>query len=209
MRLRLILTCVLGACIAPLTGMAQEVYLESLQGEERASHLRDVSDFYNEYYRNPPYFYDASAEAWDRYIRSFIDSSESILCLAKEGETIVGIVIGTPLAKTTQKYKAAFMDRPDDLSSLYFLGELAVVPGYKQLGIEQLLYKEFEHQVAMKETYSGICVWQMESEKDQSSGLFWREMGLTDSGIHFDELWKDTFGTEKVHHSMICWWKQL
>lgn len=193
----------------PMKGVSQEISLKNLQNEEKVSHLREVSDFYNAFYRNPPYFYDASSEAWDRYIRSFVDSPESVLCLAMQEDAIIGIVIGTPLIKTTQKYKAAFVDHPDDLHSLFFLGELSVIPGYEQLGVNQLLCEEFEHAVAKQQRFSGICVWQMESEKNQASGLFWRKMGFADSGIRFDELWKDTFGTEKVSHSMMCWKKSL
>jgi len=199
----------LGVCFVPLSAMAQEICIKTLHGEERVTHLRQVSDFYNAYYREPPYFYDASEEAWDRYIRSFINEPESVLCLATQDEIVVGIIIGTPLAKTTQKYKGAFLDRPENLYSLFFLGELAVKPEYKQYGLNKMLYEEFERQVVEKTQFSGICVWQLQSEVNKPSGLLWREIGFDCSDVQFEELWKDTFGTEKVPHSMVSWKKQV
>lgn len=207
MKLRFLFTALMGICFSPL--IAQEISIKTLQGEERVSHLREVSDFYNAYYREPPYYYDCNEEGWDRYINSFIKEPDSILCLAIKDEAVVGIIIGTPLSKTTQKYKGAFLDRPEDLDSLYFLGELAVKPEFKQLGVGQGLYEEFERQVADKKQFSGICVWQMQSEVAKPSGDFWREIGFTCSDVQFEELWKDTFGTEKVPHSMVSWKKHL
>ena len=98
--------------------------------------------------------------------------------MAIKDEAVVGIIIGTPLSETTQKYKGAFLDRPEDLDSLYFLGELAVKPEFKQLGVGQELYEEFERQVAEKKQFSGICVWQLQSEVAKPSGDFWREIGF-------------------------------
>ena len=166
---------VLGLCCLPFLGNAQEISLKTLQSKEQTTHLREVSDFYNQFYRSAPYFYDASSEAWDRYIRSFTDSSESVLCLAMDGDAIIGVIIGTPLAKTTDKYKAAFLNRPEDLASLFFLGELSVLPEYKQQGIDRLLLEAFERQVAAGQRFSGICVWQMEEEREKPSGLFWQQ----------------------------------
>jgi hypothetical protein len=35
--------------------MAEGISFKTLQGPEREEHLREVSDFYNAFYRNPPY----------------------------------------------------------------------------------------------------------------------------------------------------------
>lgn len=207
MRLGVLFTVLWSVCFFPLS--AKEFHVESLHGEERVAHLKEVSNFYNAFYREPPYFYDCAEEGWDRYIHSYVDQPESILCLAVQDETIIGIIIGTPLVKTTQKYNAAFRDRPADLESLFFLGELAVNPEYDQLEVKRQLYAEFERQVREREQFSGVCVWQLQSEEDKPSGFFWCEMGFANSGVYFEELWKDTFGTEKVPHSMLCWKKQL
>jgi hypothetical protein len=207
MKWRLFLA-VFGIFLAPIFAGAQDVCIKTLQGEEREACLREVSDFYNAYYRKPPYYYDSSEEAWDRYLRSFTNESESILCVAIVDERVIGAIIGTPLAKTTQKYKGAFLDRPEDLYSLFFLGELSVKSEY-QYDVNKALYDEFERQVAEKNQFSGTCVWQLQSEINKPSGLLWREMGFECSEVQFEELWKDTFGTEKVPHSMVSWKKRL
>ncbi len=200
--------CLVGVLLFSVIS-AQEVRIHTLSQEKGLECLKGVSYFYNMYYRDPPYYYDASEEAWDRYIHSFIDYSGSVLCVATLDQTVIGVAIGTPLAKTTQKYNAAFKDLPEDLNTLFFLGELAVQPEYQHLGVGQQLYAEFERQVAEKNQFSGICVWSMESEVDRALGHFWRDVGFTCSEVRFEELWKDTFGTEKVPHSMVCWKKSL
>ncbi len=200
--------CSLSISMLPVAASLPEI--QSFHEEAGSLSFKEVSRFYNDFYRNPPYFYDASEADWDRYVRSYLNEPESICYLAIQDGTIVGVIIGTPLAKASQKYKAAFMDLTSDLNSLYFLGELAINPKYTQMGIEQKLYKEFERQVQEKKRFSGICTWLPQSGDDQSAENFFKnDVGFIRSDISFEELWKDTFGNEKTPHAMVCWRKQL
>lgn len=192
----------LGICFASIVGVAQEVRVHTLQGEERASHLRAISDFCNAFCREAPYFYDTSEEAWDRYISSYINQPDAVLCLLTEEETLIGVAIGTPLSSASLKYKQVFLERSSDLHSLFFMGELLVKPRY---GMDRLLYEEFERQVAEKRRFSGICKWLLQDEENQVQSFIWPELGFAKTDIGFEELWKDTFGTEKVPHAMVCW----
>lgn len=210
MRWNFIFAVLWNLCFFSFSATAQELCIESLHGEARSSYLRKISGFYNSYYRESPYFYDCSGEDWDRYIRSCTDEIESIVCLAVQEEDVIGVIVGTPLAKTSQKYKAAFMTRSIDLDSLFFLGELAIDPAYERYGVRQKLYEEFEHQVAKKQRFAEICTWLPKSGEDRlSEGFLGKVMGFVQSDICFEELWKDTFGNEKVPHFMICWQKRL
>lgn len=187
---------------------AQEIQMKNLHGQEGAPYLKEISAFYNAIYREAPYFYDASEAAWDGYIQSYVNTPESVICLALEGETLIGVAIGTPLAKASKKYKMAFSEHPNELNSLFYLGELAMKSEYRQLGIGKKLYGEFERLVREKEQFSGICIWQLQSEEKSASLLFWQELGFAcRPEIHFEEFWKPVSEAEKIPHPMVCWIK--
>lgn len=199
----------LGLCLSSFS-QAQEIIIKNLHGNEISAYTKEISTFYNTIYREAPYFYDSSQAAWDKYIQSYADENDATACLALQDKKIIGIAIGTPLDKASKKYNAAFSNRPDDLYSLYYLGELAVKAEYRDLGTGKKMYQAFEELVREKKHFSGICLWQLQSEENSPTGLFWKELGFAlQPDIHFDELWKDVSGTEKVAHRMICWKKPL
>ena len=182
--------------------------LKTLCGQNIAPYVKAISAFFNAAYREAPYFYDASEASWDKYIQSYADTPESVVCLIFSGETIIGAAIGTPLRSASNKYKMAFENRPEDLQSLFYLGELVIKPEYTHLGLGKKIYKTFQKAVIAKRQFSGICVWQLASEETAAMDRFWSRLGFeSHPDIHFDELWKNVSGSEKVAHPMVCWKK--
>jgi GNAT superfamily N-acetyltransferase len=178
-----------------------------LRGSEIAPHVQEISSFFNATYREAPYFYDASVEKWDGYVQSYADTDKAVVCLVQEGEIILGAAMGTPLAEAREKYRMGFARRPEDLKSLFYLGEFAIKSDYRRQGIGTKMYQAFER-AAAAQGLSGICFWQLESAETAPADSFWKKQQFEQRpDIHFDELWKDLSGAEKVPHRMICWMK--
>jgi GNAT superfamily N-acetyltransferase len=190
-------------------------YLHSLEmkvltGGEIKPYTKTISAYFNAAYREAPYFYDASEEQWDRYVQSYAATEKAVVCIAQEGDAIFGIAMGTPLAEAREKYRMGFSNRPNDLNSLFYLGEFAVRPDYRRQGIGTKMYQAFEKAVKEQARFSGICLWQLESEEVAPPVEFFEKQGFERrSDIRFNELWKNVTGTEKVPHPMICWIKVL
>ena len=130
---------------APST--AQGMRIEVRQGKEIEPFVKELSLFFDITYREYPYFYDTSRTSWDWYIQSYVNTPNSVVCMAFEGDILAGAAIGTALN-------------------------------------EVIDYSSFT--------------------------LFFEKQGFRKrDDIHFDEYWKDVFGTEKVPHRMVCWTKNL
>ncbi len=186
---------------------AQAVEIKSLSGSEIAPYAKEISTFYNIIYREEPYFYYAPESAWDSYIQTYVDTPQSLVCLALDEEKIIGVAIGTPLENATEKYKMGFAARLEDLNSLFYLGEFALKPEYRHHGVGKTMYDAFERSVIERKQFSAICIWQLENT---SSSTFWHRRGFElQPEIRFDELWRHAPGTEKIAHPMVCWKKEI
>lgn len=213
---RLLFTSLMMMCYSSALECSQqdqtEIEIKNLQGEEARPYLEKLSDFYNVFYQDPPYRYHATKADWDGYVASYVNNPSAVISLALKHDVIIGAAMGTPLKDASEKYQAAFAQRPPDLNSLFYLGELAIKPRYAHLGIGTSVYEEFERLVKQKKLYSGICLWQLSSECAAPAGQFWRKMGFEYfPEINFEEMWRENANPNApmVAHAMKCWKKKL
>jgi hypothetical protein len=179
-------------------------------GEEGKSFTGKVSDFYNAIYQAPPYHYQTTKAAWDGYVASYIENPSAVVIVALVKDEIVAAIMGTPLKNASEKYRAAYAQRPEDLNSLFYLGELAVKQEYHRSHIRQALYNEFEKLVTNDKAYSGICIWEPLATSTNTKDQFWKRNGYKCcSDITFDELWAEdpNPGAPLLSHKMVCWKK--
>ena len=189
-------------CFAHLQALETKV----LTGSEIKPYTKTISAYFNAIYREAPYFYDGTEDGWNRYVQSYADTEKAVVCMAQEGEAIVGIAMGTPLSEAREKYRMGFSNRPDDLNSLFYLGEFAIKAEFRGQGIGTKMYQVFEQAVREQTRLSGICLWQLESEEVTPADMFWGKQNFERRpDIYFDEIWKDVSGTERVPHRMISW----
>ncbi len=196
--------------LTTLLASLQAVEVDILCGSEISPRTKEISAFFNATYREAPYFYDASAEKWDGYVQSYADTEKAIVCIAHEGETILGIGMGTPLAKAKEKYRMGFASRPNELNSLFYLAEFAIKAPYRRQGIGTKMFQAFENAIISQNQFAGICFWQLESEETAPIDMFWGKQHFEcRPDIHFEEIWKNVTGSDRVAHPMICWMKMI
>jgi len=186
--------------------------VKSFRGSEAKPYQERLSSFYSASYQAPPYRYFAKKSSWDNYVASYIGNSEAVIILALHHEEIVGAAVGTPLKDASEKYREPFAERPNDLNSLFYLGELAVKDEYRNRGVGKKIYVAFENEVREKERFKGICLWQLASQSNLATGKFWKRQGFKrDPELHFEEMWRESSDsdTPKVPHKMVFWKKGL
>jgi len=190
-------------------GSVGAVSIKSLLGSEITPYVKTLSALYRNIFREAPYFYYASSEAWDGYIQSYANTPDALASLALCQNTIVGCVIGTPVANASEKYRKAFSQHPEDLHSLFYLGEIAMKPELRGLGIGKQLYKACENVIVEKKRFTGICIWRM-SPEDKLWELTLQKQGFRcQAEIHFDEFWSRSPDTEEIPHPMVSWIKRF
>jgi hypothetical protein len=203
------LVSTLGISLAPFC-YAQEIEIISLHGAEMGPFVKKISVFYNTIFQEPPYYYFASQAAWDDYIQSYANTPEAVACVAMHEGTIIGAIIGTPMAKATERYRKAFAGNPEVLNSLFYAGELAVNLEFRGHQIAARLYQKFEYEVQKKQQFTGICVWRMKASAEAwAVPIFLKHDFKCYPAFQFDEMWSQGPGQPEVPHSMVCWIKRF
>jgi hypothetical protein len=192
-----------------LPAFSQEITIKNLKGKEIAPFAKEIAAFADSMYQQASCYF--SEAEWDGYIQSYSNTPEAVISLALANGKIVGAAIGTPLTKASEKYRKPFFDRPQELNSLYFLADFPVKPEYRNEQVVEKLYKEFEHTVAAKKQFSGICQWYLQLEKPSWEIPFFQKLGYSCfPEIHFDEFYKESAQDKEVTaHTMVCWKKLL
>ncbi len=201
------------ACCLMLYAQAEaDIKIQSFQGQEAGNYQDQISDLFKLVFEAPPYRYFAPKSSWDDYVGSYIQNPASVTVLAFDDEKLVGAAVGTPLKDASDKYKAAFVNQPEELNSLFYLGELAVNDAYRDLGVAKSLYTEFESQVIKPHLYAGIGLWQLSSDSKSEVGKFWKKQGFKlYPKIHFQEMWREdpVPSSPKLPHEMVFWKKKI
>ena len=103
--------------------------LEVVKGKEILRYLNELSHLRMAFYREYPYLYSASKEAEAKYFQMFAASEESRAVVAKEGNKVVGAIIGMPLSEMKEKFREPYNKKGKQVDSIYYLADILVKAG--------------------------------------------------------------------------------
>ena len=113
-------------------------YLETL------AHLRIAI------FREWPYLYEGSLAYEKEYLQTYLNSPDSLLILAKNDAEVVGAISGLPISQAIPATQTPFIKAQRPLESLYYLGEILLLPNHRHKGIGTKLYKLLKKKCAKK-----------------------------------------------------------
>lgn len=76
-----------------------------LQGAAIAPHIPDLAHLRLTVFREFPYLYDGTPEYEARYLATYAESPDSLFVLALDGERVVGVSTGLPMADETEAFQ--------------------------------------------------------------------------------------------------------
>ena len=123
--------------------MIEKCKLEVFHDHEIAPYVKEIVQFVNKIYRNYPYFYNGDDAGYEAYLESFPNLGDVTVCLAFEGEEVVGIAVGLPMPKR-HVYQETLLEHGYDLKELFYLGEFGLKPEYQGQDIELIMYQNIE-----------------------------------------------------------------
>ena len=201
-----------------LSGVEEKVHIETFKGNEIAPYNKDLIKLFNTFFSQYPYLYEGSDADYTQHLESFAKSKNSIVAITFDGNKIVGAATGIPLTEAWTKYQEPLQEKGYDLSTVYYLGELALLPEYMGKGFGKQLVKEIE-KFAKTQNYSILAATQIDDSKIQTR----KPMGYTSHEdrilsslgfqkhpeINFVSLWTNVKETTKSPHTMFYWIKSL
>jgi len=187
-----------------------------LTGDALAAALGDVARLRIRVFRDWPYLYDGDAD-YERDYLSAYQSPGAVVVVAQDGDRIVGAATGASMADHAIDFAAAFHNRPEDLSDIFYCAESVLLRDYRGQGLGHAFFDAREdHARALGHRYSAFCsVIRPKSHPmrpDDYSPLdpFWRKRGYAPlEGTVARFTWKDLGDDDDTEKPLQFWMKAL
>lgn len=98
-------------------------------------------------FREYPYLYQGRREDELDYLGRYAVAEDACVLLASDGAAVIGAVTGMPLIHEDAELRAAVAGTGLPLDSLYYVGELLLLPAYRKAGRGQRLLAQLERYV--------------------------------------------------------------
>jgi ribosomal protein S18 acetylase RimI-like enzyme len=129
------------------------------QGTEIAPFLDELAQARIKQFRYYPYLYEGSIEYEKAYLEHYITNKDTLMLAAFDEDKMVGFVTGIPLMSTAEIVHDAenkFAKVGFDANKLYYLGEVIIMPQYRNYGIGHKFVKPMEKKI-IELGYEGSC----------------------------------------------------
>lgn len=190
---------------------------ELLVGQAVIPYLLEIARLRITIFREYPYLYKGTEDIETKYLQAYAETSDGCVFVIRDGETVIGAVTGVPLSGEPAAFTAPFADGPYPLATIYYLGEILFLPGYRGQGLGTQLLKEFEDHVRSLGRYRYLACATIVRPEDHPlrpsayhpiDGLLIRAGLIKHPELHVTLPWPDLDGaiTDNV---MEFWMKEL
>ena len=118
--------------------------LKPLHGPALAPHLDALGHLRISVFRDYPYLYDGSLDYERDYLRTYLNSPQSLVVLAFDGDHVVGATTCLPLRDEGPEFQDAFLKANYDIDTICYFGESILLPQYRGQGIGKAFFTHRE-----------------------------------------------------------------
>ena len=187
-----------------------------LTGESLAAALEDVARLRIRVFRDWPYLYDGNPD-YERDYLSAYQSPGAVVVAAMDGARIVGAATGAPMTDHAEDFAAAFADRPERLSQIFYCAESVLLPEYRGHGIGHAFFDAREaHARDLGHDFSAFCsVIRPADHPARPADYrpldgFWRKRGYAVlGGVIARFSWKDLGEAHETEKPLQFWMRAL
>lgn len=187
-----------------------------LTGDDLAAVLDDVARLRIRVFRDWPYLYDGDPDYERRYLAAY-QSPGAVVVVAEDQGRIVGASTGAPMADHAEDFAAAFANRPEPLSGIFYCAELVLLPAYRGLGLGHAFFDAREqHARRLGAAYCAFCSVQRPADHParpvdyRTLDDFWRKRGYRPlPGVIARFSWTDVGELAETEKPLQFWMRSL
>lgn len=192
--------------------------IKKLSGAELKPYIDDLAKLRIEVFRDFPYLYDGDLDYEAKYLQTYVDSAESIIVLAMDGEKVIGASTGLPMEHETPEFQKPFIEHGFDPKKIFYCGESVLLKAYRGKGI----YKEFflgreakAHELGRFDFCSFCCVQRAEDHPRRPTDYqpldpIWNKFGyVKHPELQTTYSWKDLDEENESPKPMVFWMKKI
>ena len=128
-----------------------------IHGKEIELHLEALAELRIEIFREFPYLYDGSFEYEKNYLKTYVNSPESIAVLVFDGDRMVGASTGLPMEDEIDEFKAPFLQNGYHPDRIFYCGESILKHNYRGQGIYSAFMNNRENHAKQIGRFDTIC----------------------------------------------------
>ncbi len=169
-------------------------------------------------FREFPYLYDGDRSYEERYLRTYVRSSNAMAVLALDGETVVGASTGLPMSHETEEFIAPFIAAGYDPAQVFYCGESILLAPYRGQGLYRRFFAGREAYARALPGMKQICFCAVQRAADhplrpadyQPLDPVWRHFGYQPQpALTAHYSWKDIDQPRATRHALRFWLKNL
>lgn len=196
--------------------MPKHIRIKRWSGKELERYIPELARLRIEVFRDFPYLYDGDYEYEKKYLKTYINSPDSVIVLAFDGEQVIGASTAIPLKYETDEVKKPFIENGYDTDRIFYCGESVLDKKYRGLGIGVRFFEEREAHAAELGGFDHICFCCVERPADHSRrpadyvplDQFWNKRGyFKHPELKTTYTWKDLDEEMESPKPMTFWLK--
>lgn len=200
--------------------MATEALLKitTLRGKEIIPYIHKIAELRITIFHAYPYLYEGDMTYEEQYLLMYSQTEDAMLIIFEDNHAVVGAITGLPLAESMEEIKELFSEKNIPSERVFYLGEIVLLPEYRNRNIGYMMYQHFEQAVKEVGRYEKIALCEVvRSENDsrrpldyKSLSSFWkRQEYVKHSDLIAYFSWKEIGAVEETKHPMVFWIKEL
>lgn len=191
------------------------VEIQTFTQKEIVAYLDDLAQLRISVFREYPYLYDGSLAYEKEYLQTFVNAKNGIVVAAFDGDKVVGISTGLPLAQEPAVVIGQWTT--EDVASIYYFSESVLAKDYRGqgIGVQFFLAREtWARKLGFKKAVFCGVVRPDDHPLKPASYLpldqFWQKRGFAKKEGYFAKMsWLDRGEEEETTKALQYWWKAL
>lgn len=194
------------------------IALRLFKEKEALQFINDVASLRITLFREYPYLYDGSLEYEQKYLNKFVNTPDSIICIAFEDDKVIGALTGLPLSYEDPSIRKPWSVSNIHLNNIFYFSEALLLPEYRGKGLGKKLINLAEMWVINSQKYVSITLATVIRENDhpmkpsnyESLDSLWQARGFQPTKNMICHIpWKEINENIETEKPMQFWHKSI
>ncbi len=194
------------------------IEIRRFSGNDAYPYIKDLARLRIEVFREFPYLYAGSLDYESDYLRTYLGVADSVVVIALDGDRVVGVSTGLPLAAETDNVKQPFVDHHRDPEKVFYFGESVLQKPYRGKGLGVRFFEERETHARMQARFdfTAFCAVDREAEHHRRPADyvpldgFWIKRGYRKHPeLSTTFSWQDLDEASASPKPMVFWLKRI
>lgn len=191
--------------------------IQSFSGSDAMPFFGDLARLRTTVFRAFPYLYEGNPDYEQTYLSTYAKSEGSVFVIACDGDRVVGVATGTPMAGETDEVKRPFLAAGLDPEQFFYFGESVLLSQYRGQGIGVKFFEGREAQAKrLGLRYATFCAVERPADHPrrpadyQPLDAFWAKRGYTHHpALRTTFTWRDLDETVESPKPLSFWIRDL